>query len=209
MQCRICLETDHPETMTAPCACRGTAMYIHRRCLDEHTRHYPDRMCSVCKTYMKRDFPSSEAISLLMILLLFGSMTVVSDAHPVTKLCALMSLGIIVVGFSMRNCLTEGVLVFALSLSIVCLFSTSLLSVIFLLILFAGLYTLGRYIPPPYLFVLAAVVLLSLYVAVFMASIVAHLDVYMSTTIFVTLALGWYGWLLLHPAFPLVRFAPE
>ena len=206
MQCRICLETDQPETMMAPCACRGTAMYIHRRCLDEHTRYYPDRMCSVCKTYMKREFPTSEVMSLMTMMVMFGAMAAVSTAHPLTKTVGLLSLGIVTLGFSMRNCLTQDVITFAVGLCVICLFATALLPAILLLVLFGCLYTLGRYIPPAYLFVLAAVALVGLYVAVFMASIIAYVDSYMTSIVFVTLSMAWYGWLKLHPP---LRLAAE
>jgi hypothetical protein len=31
-QCRICLETDHPETLCSPCKCTGTAEFVHFGC---------------------------------------------------------------------------------------------------------------------------------------------------------------------------------
>jgi hypothetical protein len=48
MQCRICLETDDINDMISPCGCRGSALYIHRDCLDDYIRYYPSRRCSVC-----------------------------------------------------------------------------------------------------------------------------------------------------------------
>lgn len=34
-QCRICLSTDEPGLLIAPCSCRGSAKWVHRTCLDE------------------------------------------------------------------------------------------------------------------------------------------------------------------------------
>jgi len=34
-QCRICLETNDPESMIAPCSCAGSQKWVHRSCLDE------------------------------------------------------------------------------------------------------------------------------------------------------------------------------
>jgi hypothetical protein len=47
-QCRICLDTENPETMISPCMCRGTAAYIHEACFQQYLDHYPDRVCRVC-----------------------------------------------------------------------------------------------------------------------------------------------------------------
>ena len=34
-ECRICLETDDPDDMIAPCKCSGTSKYVHRTCLNQ------------------------------------------------------------------------------------------------------------------------------------------------------------------------------
>lgn len=34
-QCRICLASDEPDTLIAPCNCKGSARWVHRACLDE------------------------------------------------------------------------------------------------------------------------------------------------------------------------------
>lgn len=46
--CRICLQDDHPETMIAPCRCKGTSKWVHRECLDEWRTNEPDRAFSQC-----------------------------------------------------------------------------------------------------------------------------------------------------------------
>ncbi len=47
-QCRICLDTENPETMITPCMCRGTSAYIHEACFQQYLEYYPDRVCRVC-----------------------------------------------------------------------------------------------------------------------------------------------------------------
>lgn len=47
-QCRICLDTENPETMITPCMCRGTSAYIHEACFQQYLDYYPDRICRVC-----------------------------------------------------------------------------------------------------------------------------------------------------------------
>jgi len=46
--CRICLEEDSPETMIAPCLCKGGSKWVHRECLDEWRTNERDRAFSKC-----------------------------------------------------------------------------------------------------------------------------------------------------------------
>ena len=46
--CRICLEDDRPETMIAPCRCKGGSKWVHRDCLDEWRTVEKDRAFSKC-----------------------------------------------------------------------------------------------------------------------------------------------------------------
>lgn len=46
--CRICLEEDNPETMIAPCLCKGGSKWVHRECLDEWRTNERDRAFSKC-----------------------------------------------------------------------------------------------------------------------------------------------------------------
>jgi RING-variant domain len=46
--CRICLEEDLPETMIAPCKCKGGSKWVHRDCLDEWRLTQPDRAFAKC-----------------------------------------------------------------------------------------------------------------------------------------------------------------
>ncbi|KAL3920048.1 MAG: hypothetical protein SGILL_003455 [Bacillariaceae sp.] len=46
--CRICLEDDSPETMIAPCKCKGSSKWVHRDCLDEWRLNERDRAFSQC-----------------------------------------------------------------------------------------------------------------------------------------------------------------
>lgn len=46
--CRICLDDDSPETMIAPCRCKGGSKWVHRECLDEWRTNERDRAFSKC-----------------------------------------------------------------------------------------------------------------------------------------------------------------
>jgi len=46
--CRICLESDYPDDMIAPCRCKGSSRWVHRQCLDQWRIHETDRAFSKC-----------------------------------------------------------------------------------------------------------------------------------------------------------------
>lgn len=46
--CRICLESDHPEDLIAPCLCKGSSKWVHRTCLDLWRTHEQDRAFATC-----------------------------------------------------------------------------------------------------------------------------------------------------------------
>lgn len=54
-QCRICFDSEG--SLVTPCRCRGTQAYIHPECLRMYFVHYPDGLCRVCQTPMKRINP--------------------------------------------------------------------------------------------------------------------------------------------------------
>lgn len=58
VECRICLQNGDKTTMLAPCACTGSAAYIHTECLGKECvrllQHEQDpTICSICKTKFK------------------------------------------------------------------------------------------------------------------------------------------------------------
>jgi putative AlgH/UPF0301 family transcriptional regulator len=50
LQCRICLESDTPVNLLAPCSCKGTAQYVHHECLNTWRQTDPRRSarCNIC-----------------------------------------------------------------------------------------------------------------------------------------------------------------
>ena len=52
-QCRICLDTDHPDDIISPCLCNGSAAYVHRKCLNnwrsENANGRGFKYCNVCQ----------------------------------------------------------------------------------------------------------------------------------------------------------------
>ena len=64
--CRICLEEDSPENMIYPCKCKGTAKYVHKKCLNEWRTTADNRenfyRCEMCHyTYKINNIPIVES----------------------------------------------------------------------------------------------------------------------------------------------------
>lgn len=75
MECRICLESDDPETMLQPCQCRGTSAYVHRRCLERYLYFYPDGICRVCLgqiVYYDANAPRQNYVLLFILMTLMA-----------------------------------------------------------------------------------------------------------------------------------------
>ena len=54
-RCRLCLEGEHDGPLVQPCACRGSAKLVHKRCLEEWRRTSPKEdaayRCGQCRDH--------------------------------------------------------------------------------------------------------------------------------------------------------------
>ncbi|KAE8678377.1 Detected protein of confused Function [Hibiscus syriacus] len=51
-ECRICQEEDSIENLETPCACSGSLMYAHRKCVEHWCNEKGDIVCEIChQTY--------------------------------------------------------------------------------------------------------------------------------------------------------------
>ncbi|XP_048561333.1 uncharacterized protein LOC125542364 isoform X1 [Triticum urartu] len=48
VECRICQEEDWDTGMEAPCACRGSLKYAHRKCIQRWCNEKGDTVCEIC-----------------------------------------------------------------------------------------------------------------------------------------------------------------
>jgi len=48
-QCRLCLE-EESDNLIAPCICKGSLEFIHRKCMDAEINSTANNRCSICKT---------------------------------------------------------------------------------------------------------------------------------------------------------------
>ena len=72
------MDDEHPETMLVPCRCRGTAAYVHDRCLRTYFSYYPDRICRVCHERMEHPWIDRERTFVCALLLLLWSAILVA-----------------------------------------------------------------------------------------------------------------------------------
>lgn len=202
-QCRICLETDDPGTMLTPCACRGTAMYIHRRCLQEHLRHYPDGKCRVCRETMKYTNYAQLLVCGMMFVSLLA-LLLLSTMDFVVKVFVFISFTCILSALLIRHYVHEELGVFIMAIVMMAFGAATsdqrfFFAVSSLVILFTVFATIVNYIPQEYIAIFIAILFMGLYVSVFMAALVSIADVYGSSVILATILLFWYGWVRSHP----------
>jgi hypothetical protein len=202
-QCRICLESNNPDTLISPCACRGTAMYIHTRCLEDHLRYYPDGLCTVCRQPMTYTTPKEYIAFGFMFLCVFG-LLVISNMDFLAKLFTLVIFASILVGLLLRHCILQEFGLVLITCIVALLGATTRDQRLFMtfsviMIFFATFATLIHYIPQTYVMMFLAILFLGLYVLVFMAAVSVAVDVYGTSVILTTILLFWYTWIRLHP----------
>ena len=202
-QCRICLESNNPDTLISPCACRGTAMYIHIRCLENHIRYYPDGLCTVCRYPMKYTTRQEYFAFATMFLCMFV-LLIISNMDLLTKLFALVTFTAVLVGLLLRHSILQEVSLVVTTFAVTIFGATTtdprvFMMFIVVMIAFATLATLVRYIPHEYVMLFVAIVFLGLYMGVFMVAVSLAADIYGTSVILTTLLLFWYAWIRAHP----------
>jgi hypothetical protein len=133
-QCRICLDEQNDLTnMIVPCKCRGSAKYVHRKCLNSWIETFPPHhphaiKCNTCQfTYLTEGFGGDkmkqykkaytrEILKLVGLLLLsifclvyiFKCITMYNPTYSsITNLLYFMGIGIIVMGLYSGNYTTH------------------------------------------------------------------------------------------------------
>jgi hypothetical protein len=125
-----------------------------------------------------------------------------SGSHILAKAGIAVSLSLLIAGFLLHNCLTREVSLFVIAM---CLLPTLVANEVMMvvasnvLIVVGAIYTFVYYIPLEYTFVVAATLLVGLYMGVFVASMSPVLDMYAIFLTTLTLFFFWYGWIKLHP----------
>ncbi|KQK02464.1 uncharacterized protein LOC100827574 isoform X2 [Brachypodium distachyon] len=62
VECRICQEEDWDNSMEAPCSCRGSLKYAHRKCIQRWCNEKGDTVCEICLQQFKPGYTSPEQL---------------------------------------------------------------------------------------------------------------------------------------------------
>jgi E3 ubiquitin-protein ligase DOA10 len=201
-QCRICLDTDNPQSMIAPCLCRGSAEFIHKICLEEYIRHFPDNICRVCRTNMTRTDYYHIFTQFVLCFWLTG-LLFFSNISTHTKLVYLFMSVVLMVFMSVRKMLSYWLmfLVFGVSVLMNAVYPSDLVKLSMFLGTLSTLATISYYIPPQYVFMLFVIILSSLYATLLLIFIATHTDPYMSAFFTGFTGLCWYTCVRLRQPF--------
>ena len=197
MQCRICFEEGDTRSLVAPCACRGTSSYIHRTCLDQYIRYYPDRTCRVCHVQFPRYVSPREVHLCWIVLLAVVALLVVSSARLLVKLALLGAATVLSSCFLHRNLFSTTPVVFLLLLA--CLFLPGgHPSAVYLWLAVLGAaafsYTLAYQVPIFILLVILATSIVAAYTGFLVLLAYTTLDSSAFTVFLSLVYLAWYGW---------------
>jgi len=200
MQCRICFEEGGD--LLTPCRCRGTSAYIHRDCLLEYIRHYPDRICRVCQCPFLHVTDPRDFTTMLCVVFLMGVFLLLSQIRLIAKI-ALLAVSWVCMGYYLR----QGIFPSANRMVLTCLAILFLpggsmeATYIFLWVLggLLTLYTLCRYVPPFFLLFIVVIGLVATYIG-FMTFMLYHtLDSYGFTVYLMCVYLLWSVCMVEHP----------
>jgi hypothetical protein len=197
MQCRICFEEGDTTSLVAPCACRGTSSYIHRTCLDQYIRYYPDRTCRVCHETFPHYVSPREGYLYWIVLFAFVALLVVSSARLLVKIALLGAATVLSSYFLHRNLFSTTPVVFLLILA--CLFLPGgHPSAVYLWLAVLGAaafsYTLAYQLPMIVLLVILVTSIVAAYTGFLVLLAYTTLDSSAFTVFLSLVYLAWYGW---------------
>ncbi|XP_051222575.1 uncharacterized protein [Lolium perenne] len=62
VECRICQEEDWDSGMEAPCGCRGSLKYAHRKCIQRWCNEKGDTICEICLQQFRPGYTSPQKL---------------------------------------------------------------------------------------------------------------------------------------------------
>lgn len=206
-QCRICLDTENPTTMIAPCQCRGSAEFIHKTCLEEYFRHFPDGVCGVCRTKMYHH-KHLEYVTGLHVLFCLWFLYLLCATTVALRVKFLYLAGLILLFFYLRSTRVfhpSLFLVFFLSFLTLVVEPQYLLKLVMSIGLATAIVTIGYYIPPHYMFILYAISLLVVYMTTIAIYVITTSDQYMASFFVGFASMIWFSFIKLRPPFDAIN----
>ncbi|KAL6563586.1 hypothetical protein OROGR_002545 [Orobanche gracilis] len=65
-ECRICHDEDEESNMEAPCVCRGSLKYAHRKCVQRWCDEKGDIVCEICQQLFKPGYTAPPGLPPLL-----------------------------------------------------------------------------------------------------------------------------------------------
>lgn len=191
-QCRICLDTNDSNEMISPCLCRGTAKFIHKTCLEEYLRHFPDGVCTVCKANMTPINIFQWLFYMWFLFLIYVSIVPLQTKAIYIAITTLMFLYM-----PMRNMAQYWML--AISLPFVLVDNAYTIQLTLLIGVITIFVTIHQYIPIEHLLILISICLISAYVTILALYVATTTDKYMTACFVAFIASLWRLILYLRP----------
>ena len=183
--------------------CKGSAEFIHKTCLEEYIRHFPDGVCRVCLKYMTPEQDTYELISQTLLYLWLTFLLSISEIPAQMKLVYFIMTIALIIFVHVRKFFTYPVILFTFSISFFIIFVNPLDVVKLVPILGTAMMiaTMAHYIPPEYLCMIVAIVLTSVYATLGMLFVATHTDIYMTGYFIGFVSLFWYTCVRLRQPF--------
>jgi hypothetical protein len=201
MQCRICLDEGDALSLLTPCQCRGTASYIHRTCLDDYIRYYPDRVCRVC-LHGFLDYESPKEFHYFVTLFTYLTIVLFLSTVPTLVKIALFCAASAVSFYLLhRGLFGSTPLIFVSILMLLFLPSPHPSAVHLWLLVIGGVgvvVTLSQLLPAILLLGVVAILLVTAYTGILIVAAYYALDPPAFTVLLSILYLVWYGWVREH-----------
>ena len=192
-QCRICLDTDNPHLMIAPCQCIGSAEFIHKACLEEYIRHFPDSVCRVCRTNMVF-VDHYQLITQFVLYCWLMGLLFLSQISIHTKLVYLFMTLALMTFMNVRKMFSYILvfLIFGTCLLMNVVYTKDIQKFSLVIGTITTLATISYYIPPQHVFMLFIIVMSGLYATLLVTFIATHTDPQMSAFFIGFIGLCWY-----------------
>lgn len=91
VECRICQDEDLESLLEAPCLCRGSLKYAHRRCVQRWCRVKGNTTCEICKQQFRPNYTAPPPVfrlgSIPLNLRAIGRLNIV-DSHSIAMVPA-------------------------------------------------------------------------------------------------------------------------
>lgn len=193
--------------MVSPCACRGTAGFIHTNCLDQYILHYPNRVCDICNTQLEYTNATDLYLITFFYIALVSFLLISSTTIPI-RIGLFLVVNAIVLWYKFNKLFTTSNLVSMNALigffAIACSKNVYPYMIVAHALLAIGV-VMHKYVPPMYIGIMLMTIFGGVYIAFLTFVITKELDTFAGGVIVVLMFLLCNTWLIYHPAMRPIR----